>query len=38
MSEYGIAVPEKREFSIQPAIRSIRQLIGGETIEISNGS
>jgi pilus assembly protein CpaB len=38
MSEYGIAVPEKREFSIQPAIRSIRQLIGGEAIEVSSGN
>ena len=35
MAQYGITVPEKREFSIEPAIRSIRQLVAAETIELN---
>jgi len=34
MSSYAIQLPARRPFSIEPAIRSIRQLIAGETIEL----
>jgi pilus assembly protein CpaB len=36
IGEYDITVPRRNEFTIQPAIRSIRQLIGGGTITFSN--
>ncbi len=34
MSEYGIELPVRRPYAIEPAIRSIRQLIAGETIQL----
>ncbi len=35
MSQYGISVPGKNDFAIQPALRSIRQLLTtGETIPL----
>jgi Flp pilus assembly protein CpaB len=37
MRTYGIEVPAKRDYSIEPAIRSIRQLIAGETIRLAPG-
>lgn len=36
MSEYGITLPGKTNFAIQPAIRSIRQLLAGEQISLSS--
>lgn len=36
MNDFGIAVPVPAEFSIQPAIRSIRQLIPDTTITLNN--
>ncbi|MDZ4764423.1 MAG: hypothetical protein SGI73_07705 [Chloroflexota bacterium] len=38
MRSYGIEVPAKREYSIEPAIRSIRQLVAGQTIELAPGA
>lgn len=38
MREFGITVPEKAGYSIQPAITSIRQLIAGETISLDNSN
>jgi Flp pilus assembly protein CpaB len=35
MAEYDITVPPRREFSIQPAIRSIRQLAIGNEIALT---
>ncbi len=32
MTEFGIALPGKRPYAIEPAIRSIRQLIAGDEI------
>lgn len=37
MRTYGIEVPAKRDYSIEPAIRSIRQLIAGDTIRLAPG-
>jgi Flp pilus assembly protein CpaB len=34
MQQYRISVPGKTDFSIEPAIRSIRQLIGGNVITL----
>lgn len=36
MSEYGITLPGKTNFAIQPAIRSIRQLLAGQQISLSS--
>ncbi|HVU12688.1 MAG TPA: SAF domain-containing protein [Phototrophicaceae bacterium] len=36
MSQYGISLPGKRPFSIEPAIRSIRQLQVGDEIALSD--
>jgi hypothetical protein len=36
MSEYNISVPSRVGFSIQPPIRSIRQLIAGDEIRLDN--
>jgi pilus assembly protein CpaB len=35
MQEFHIAVPARRDFSIEPAIRSIRQLVTGDIIDLS---
>lgn len=37
MTRFGIEVPEKFEFNIEPAIRSIRQLEVGERISLTQG-
>lgn len=34
MAQYGISLPGKRPFSIEPAITSIRQLVAGEEIQL----
>lgn len=34
LTTYGIQIPDKLTYSLQPAIRSIRQLVGGETIQL----
>ena len=36
LNEYNIDVPVKRTFTIEPAIRSIRQLLAGEQISLSD--
>ncbi len=36
MATYGIELPGKRPYTIEPAIRSIRQLIAGEEISLSD--
>lgn len=36
MGQYGITLPGKRPFGIEPAIRSIRQLIAGNEISLSD--
>ncbi|MCB9453885.1 MAG: hypothetical protein H6672_20835 [Anaerolineaceae bacterium] len=36
MSRFRIDVPGKRDYSIEPAIRSIRQLVTGEEISLTN--
>jgi Flp pilus assembly protein CpaB len=36
MSQYNISVPSRVGFSIQPPIRSIRQLIAGDEIRLDN--
>jgi Flp pilus assembly protein CpaB len=38
MGQYGISLPGKRPFSIEPAIRSIRQLEAGEQIQLSGNT
>jgi Flp pilus assembly protein CpaB len=38
MQRFSIAVPEKFEFSLEPAIRSIRQLSVGDTISLDRTS
>lgn len=35
MAQYGISLPGKRPFTIEPAITSIRQLIAGEEIQLT---
>ncbi len=37
MGQYGITLPGKRPFSIEPAIRSIRQLVTDGLISLSDG-
>jgi pilus assembly protein CpaB len=37
MTRFGIEVPEKFDFNIEPAIRSIRQLEVGERISLTQG-
>jgi Flp pilus assembly protein CpaB len=38
MTTFGIPLPGKTEFTIEPAIRSIRQLIAGEEISLAEAS
>lgn len=38
MSQYGITLPGKRPYSIEPAIRSIRQLIADQAIDLSGNT
>ncbi len=38
MSQYGIDLPGKRPFTIEPAIRSIRQLIASPEIQLSGNT
>ena len=38
MGQYGISLPGKRPFSIEPAIRSIRQLEAGDQIQLSDNT
>lgn len=38
MGQYGITLPGKRPFTIEPAIRSIRQLIASEEIQLSDST
>ncbi|NDJ61667.1 MAG: Flp pilus assembly protein CpaB [Chloroflexi bacterium] len=38
MNEYGIDVPGRRDFSIEPAIRSIRQIVVGEEISLGENT
>jgi Flp pilus assembly protein CpaB len=38
MGQYGITLPGKRPFSIEPAIRSIRQLEVGDQIQLSGNT
>ncbi len=38
MSQYNIDVPSRRDFSIEPAIRSIRQLLAGQEISLTQES
>jgi hypothetical protein len=38
MGQYGISPPGKRPFAIEPAIRSIRQLVASEEIQLSDNS
>ena len=38
MGQYGINLPGKRPFSIEPAIRSIRQLVASTEIQLSNNT
>lgn len=35
MTQYGISLPGKRPFTIEPAIRSIRQLVAGSEIQLA---
>jgi Flp pilus assembly protein CpaB len=35
MNTYGIELPARREYTIEPAIRSIRQLLAGEVIALT---
>lgn len=37
MTEFGIDLPGRRPYSIEPAIRSIRQLIAGDEISLAPG-
>jgi pilus assembly protein CpaB len=36
MGQYGISLPGKRPFTIEPAIRSIRQLVASEEISLAD--
>ena len=36
MQQYGITLPGRRPYAIEPAIRSIRQLIASDTISLSD--
>ncbi len=38
MSEFNIDVPARRDFTTEPAIRSIRQLLAGNTISLQQSS
>lgn len=38
MNQYRIALPRRLDYTIEPAIRNIRQLIAGETIELREES
>lgn len=38
MQTYSITVPARRPYGVEPAIRSIRQLIGGEIIRLNTSS
>lgn len=38
MSEFNIDLPSRRDFSIEPAIRSIRQLLAGQEISLNQAS
>jgi Flp pilus assembly protein CpaB len=38
MGTYGIDLPVKREYTIEPAIRSIRQLVAAEEITLSDNT
>lgn len=38
MGQYGITLPGKRPFTIEPAIRSIRQIIASQEIQLSSSS
>ena len=35
MQEFRIEVPARRDFSIEPAVRSIRQLVTGDIIDLA---
>jgi hypothetical protein len=35
MGQYGITLPGKRPYTIEPAIRSIRQIIADQQIDLS---
>lgn len=37
MSEFNITLPVKRPFALEPAIRSIRQLVAGQEISLTGG-
>ncbi|MBI1279332.1 MAG: hypothetical protein GC179_14485 [Anaerolineaceae bacterium] len=38
MQEFRIDVPARRDYSIEPAVRSIRQLVTGDIIDLSSSS
>ncbi len=38
MQEFRIEVPARRDYSIEPAVRSIRQLVTGDIIDLSGAS
>jgi pilus assembly protein CpaB len=38
MSTYAISVPARRDYTIEPAIRSIRKLLAGEEIQLNSGT
>jgi Flp pilus assembly protein CpaB len=38
MSTYAISVPARRDYTIEPAIRSIRRLLAGEEIQLNSGT
>jgi hypothetical protein len=38
MQEFRIEVPARRDYSIEPAIRSIRQLVTGDIIDLSGAN
>ena len=38
MNEFSITLPGRRDFTIEPAIRSIRQLLAGEEISLTSGT
>jgi hypothetical protein len=38
MQEFRIEVPARRDYSIEPAVRSIRQLVTGDIIDLSSQS
>ncbi|MBZ0285891.1 MAG: hypothetical protein K8L97_34515 [Anaerolineae bacterium] len=38
LNEFNISVPGRRDYSIEPAIRSIRQLLAGAEISLNPGS